>query len=225
MSAHPFRGKPLKGEDSPRWVLAYVLRVTFAPFFRLLWRVKVIGMDKLPAGAAILAGNHVSYLDPVLLWSVSPRPVHFVAKSELWRSRPLGWLLERAWVFPVNRGSADREMITTATNLLAAGDLLGMFPEGTRGGSQTPGELGEAQGGVSFIALRAGVPVVPVYFSGTEEAWGRRTKIPRLAKVTIRFGEPVYPDDFEGGRKLRMETLTAELMSRIAVLGDTQDVE
>lgn len=220
MSVNRFRGKPLKGPGAPRWVLARLVRVLIGRPVAAVYRTRMIDAHRIPEGAAILAGNHASYLDPILLWSCSPRPLHFVAKAELWSPRALGWLLDRLWVIPVRRGTADREMITSATALLAGGDLLGMFPEGTRNRSQTPGELGEAQGGVSFIALRASVPVVPVYFSGTEEAWGRGRRVPRITRVTIRFGEPVHPDDFEGGRKERMDALTAELMRRIAALGD-----
>ncbi|PKQ16015.1 MAG: 1-acyl-sn-glycerol-3-phosphate acyltransferase [Actinobacteria bacterium HGW-Actinobacteria-7] len=223
MSDSRFRGRPVSGPESPRWGLAFALRVTVAPMLRALFHVRVSGLENVPEGPAILAGNHVSYLDPVLLWCVTPRPVHFVAKSEIWNSRVLGWMAERVWAFPVNRGSADREMITTATGLLQAGDLLGMFPEGTRSHVPDSGELGQAHGGVSFIALRADVPIVPVRFSGTDKAWARGQKVPRLAKVRIRFLEPVHPNQFEGGRKERMEALTAEVMRRIAAAVDVPE--
>ena len=220
MSENRFRGKPVRGEDSPLWMLAGFLRAVVAPLLRALFRTRYLGLENVPQGPAILAGNHVSYLDPVLLWCGTPRPVHFVAKAELWKNRWLGWILDRLYAFPVHRGTADREMITTATALLKSGDLMGMFPEGTRSHEPDSGELGEAHGGVSFIALRAGVPIVPVRFSGTDKAWSRGHKLPRFAKVTVRFLEPVHPDSFEGGRKERMEALTAEVMRRIAAAAD-----
>jgi 1-acyl-sn-glycerol-3-phosphate acyltransferase len=189
----------------------------------LIYRTRYLGTENVPQGGAILAGNHVSYLDPVLLWTGSPRPAHFVAKAELWESKFLSWVLDRVWVFPVRRGTADREMITTATSLLENGELIGMFPEGTRSHSADPNVLGEAHGGVSFIALRANVPIVPVRISGTDKAWGRGQKMPRLSKVTVRFLEPVYPDQFEGGRKERMEAMTAEVMRRIAQAAATTE--
>jgi 1-acyl-sn-glycerol-3-phosphate acyltransferase len=110
-------------------------------------------------------------------------------------------------------------MISTATELLTGGELVGMFPEGTRGqiGSEV---LGEAHQGVSFIALRADVPIVPVGIAGTDKALPRGAKLPRFPRVTIRFGEPIYPAEFEGGRKERMEAVTAELMARIAIERD-----
>lgn len=220
MSENRFRGKLLSGDDAPRWWLGRFVRATVGKIAVYAFRTRYIGAERIPSGGAILAGNHASYLDPVLLWAGAPRKAHFIAKAELWDSRWLGFLLDRFWVHPVHRGTADRQMISAATAYLEAGELVAMFPEGTR--SHTPGsaELGEAHGGVAFIALRADVPIVPVHFSGTDKAWGRGQKVPRLEKVTIRFGDPIYPNQFEGGRKERMEQFTAEVMHRIAALGD-----
>jgi len=192
-----------------------MLRATAGRVLLALYRTRVDGVEHIPPGGALLAGNHVSYLDPALLWCASPRPVHFVAKAELWQTRWLGWALDNLWAFPVERGSADRAMISTATSLLAGDELVGMFPEGTRGRSGSD-ELGEAHQGVSFIALRASVPIVPVGIAGTDEALPRGAKLPRFPRVTICFGEPVFPERFEGGRKQRMESVTAELMTRSA---------
>ena len=167
MSSERFRGKPLTGPDAPSWRFARVVKSTIGRFLLVLWRVDLKGWEHVPEGGAILAGNHVSHLDPVLLWCSMRRPTHFVAKIELWDIKPLGWFLDHVWAFPVRRGTADREMITTASGLLSGGDLVGMFPEGTR--SHDGGEeLGEAHGGVAFLALRTGVPVVPVGIAGTE---------------------------------------------------------
>jgi len=220
MSSEPYRGKPFRGSDAPKWGLLRLLRITVARVLLIVYRVRIEGANNIPVGGAMLAGNHVSYLDPALLWSRSPRPVHFVAKAELWRVRWLGWVLDRLGAFPVERGSADRAMISTATDLLSRGELVGMFPEGTRGRSDGSDELGQAHGGVSFIAIRAGVPIVPVGIAGTDKALPRGAKLPRFPRVTIRFGEPLYPEDFEGGRKERMEAMTVELMRRIAIERD-----
>lgn len=215
MSSADLRGKPAAGPDSPRWGLARFLRATLGKVLLAIYRTRIEGLENIPAGGALLAGNHVSYLDPALLWCASPRPVHFVAKAELWQVGWLGWALDHLWALPVERGSADRAMISNATALLAGGELVGMFPEGTRGHSGSD-ELGEAHQGVSFIALRASVPVVPVGIAGTERALPRGAKVPRFPRVTIRFGAPLVPASFEGGRKERMESLTADLMARIA---------
>lgn len=215
MTGAEMRGKPVRGERSPRWLLAYTLRPTVAKLFLAVFRVRFIGGERIPPGGALLAGNHVSYLDPILLWCAAPRPTHFIAKQELWSSAVLGWLLDRLWAFPVNREGADREAINTATALLKHGDLVGMFPEGTRRRDGSD-ELGEAQNGVSFIASRAGVPIVPVALTGTDEAWPPGARLPRFVPVTIRVCEPVFPEEFEGGRKERIAAMTAEVMRRIA---------
>ena len=220
MSSAKFRGQRVYGPQAPNWWFAYGVRASVGRILLSLYRVRVIDAHKVPSGGAILAGNHVSYLDPMLLWCCAPRHTHFVAKAELWDTSFLGWLLDHFWAFPVRRGTADREMISTATALLGDGELVGMFPEGTRKRGSETEELGEAQGGVSFIALRAGVPVVPVGFVGTDKALPAGAKLPRFPRVTIKFGDPVDPASFEGGRKERMEALTAELMTRISATRD-----
>lgn len=209
------RGRPYTGEGAPRWRLAWSLRPTLAQLFLIFFRVRLVDGDRIPPGGAILAGNHLSYLDPILLWCAAPRPVHFMAKQELWNIKLLGWILDHLWAFPVNRDGADREAISTATDLLQQSEPVGMFPEGTRQTADSA-ELGAAHNGVSFIAMRAGVPVVPLGFSGTDKAWPKGKKLPRRAPVTICVGEPVYPEQFEGGRKERVAAMTAEVMRRVA---------
>lgn len=185
-----------------------------------LFGVRFSGWEHVPDGGAILAGNHVSYLDPALLWCVTPRPTHFVAKSELWEIGWLGYLLDHFWAIPVKRESADREMIQSATGLLSHGELLGMFPEGTRNRDADSESLGEAHGGVAFIALRANVPVVPVGIAGTDKALPAGRVLPRFTRVSIVVGEPVWPSEFEGGRKERMAAMTAHIMEQITEVRD-----
>jgi 1-acyl-sn-glycerol-3-phosphate acyltransferase len=218
MSA-PELGARACGEGAPRWWLAQILRVTISPMLMAMYRVRVLGEENLPAdGGYVLAGNHVSYLDPMLLWCATRRPTHFMARADLFSKSFLGWLLPRVWTLPITRDSADRTAIVRATNLLKAGEVVGIFPEGTR---QVAGALeagtSEPHAGVAFIALRAGVPVVPVGISGTEHALPRGAKIPRFPRVTVRFGQPVCPEEFEGHeRKERLGLMTAEIMRRVA---------
>lgn len=198
------------------YLLGRIARVTLGKLIPLIFRTKVTGAENIPEGGAILSGNHVSYMDPVLLWCISPRPVHFMAKRELWESRFIGWALPRLWAFPVNRGEPDRTAIAAATDLLRSGELVGLFPEGSRA-QEGSTDLAEAHGGAAFIALRAGVPVVPMAFTGTERVWPRGKRFPRLARTAIRIGAPVLPGEIlpEGGRKERVEALTARVMERI----------
>ncbi len=202
----------MKYELLPRFV-----RATGGKLVPLAFHTQVSGRENIPEGGALLAGNHVSYLDPILMWCTSPRPIHFMAKRELWDTKFVAWALPRLWGFPVNRGEPDRTAITTATDLLVSGELVGVFPEGGRaedGGE----ELRKAQGGAAFIALRANVPIVPVAFVGTEAAWPKGAKLPKFVRTYIRLGRPVFPSAVlpDGGRKERVTALTALVMERIA---------
>jgi 1-acyl-sn-glycerol-3-phosphate acyltransferase len=192
--------------EGERFPIALGLRATLVKLLMIVFRVRVLNEERVPAGGAILAGNHVSYMDPILLWCASPRRCRFMSKSELWERGPVAWLLPRLWSFPVDRGQADRTAISTATKFLTAGELVGIFPEG-----------GPAQGGTAFIAMRAGAAVVPVAFVGTDKVWPRGQRLPRFAPVTIAYGEPIDPSCVapEAGRKERVEALTTEIMSRI----------
>ncbi len=215
MKAAEKRGFPAEGPASPGWALARFVRLVVGRLLLALFRVRLLSVERIPAtGGAVLAGNHVSYLDPALLWCASPRPTHFMAKKELWQIRWLGWALDNFWAFPVDRGGADREAISTATKLLQAAELVGVFPEGRRV-RDAGGELGEAQGGAAFLALRADVPVIPVGIAGTDKAWPAGKKLPRFARVTMSVGEPVHPGSFDGSRKERIAAMTAEIMRRI----------
>ncbi|MDP2183217.1 MAG: lysophospholipid acyltransferase family protein [Actinomycetota bacterium] len=179
-----------------------------------MFRVRVLGRENLPDGGAVLAGNHISYGDPVLLWCAMRRPLHFMAKSELWSNPLLAWATPRVWAFPVRRGRSDREAISNATELLTRGELVGIFPEGTR---NTSGDA-TVQGGAAFIAMRAGVPIVPVGIAGTDAIRPRGTRMIRFPRVTMSLGQPVSAEEFaEAGRKERIEAMTAETMRRITV--------
>jgi 1-acyl-sn-glycerol-3-phosphate acyltransferase len=209
--------------DGERFPMAVLIRATLAKVALALFRVRTPGQDNIPTGGAVLAGNHVSYADPILLWCASPRPCRFMSKAEAWRGGATAWGLPRLWSFPVERGEADRTAIARATRFAQAGQLVGIFPEGTRVGED--GIRGEAQGGAAFVALRAGVPVVPVAFVGTEKVWPRGRRLPRLHQVTIAYGEPIDTASFapDAGRKERVTMLTAEIMRRIeSLIEDTR---
>jgi 1-acyl-sn-glycerol-3-phosphate acyltransferase len=195
------------------WV-ARVVRVTLARLLLLCFRTRLVGRENLPAtGGIVLAGNHISYADPALMWSILPRPTHFMAKSELWKHGFIGWCLDQFWAFPVERGRSDRTALAKAAAYLEAGEPVAIFPEGTR---NREGDV-EAQGGAAFIALRAGVPIVPVGIAGTDLIKPPGSRFIRFPRVTISVGTPVRASDYEGlGRKETVEAMTAEVMRRIA---------
>lgn len=195
--------------------LTRVLRATVGRVLLALFRTRVIGADNVPKTGALLAGNHVSYLDPVLLWCAAPRRVHFMAKADLWEHRWLGMALDRLLAFPVHRGAADRSALTHASGLLGSGELVGIFPEGTRH-EDADGTLGKASEGVAYLALRADAPVVPVGIAGTADALPPDARLPRFARVTIVFGAPLSPSGFADGRRREsVERMTAAVMDAI----------
>ena len=117
---------------------------------RIFGRWKVLGRENVPTtGGALLCANHVSYIDPPALGGGCPRPVRFMAKSELFKLPVLGFLIRRVGAFPVKRGTADRTALRKAVELLESGEIVGMFPEGTR---SLDGKLQEPELGVGMIA-------------------------------------------------------------------------
>jgi 1-acyl-sn-glycerol-3-phosphate acyltransferase len=166
----------------------WLTRAVLQPFFLIYFRMARIGREHLPpSGPVIVAANHRSFLDPFVIACMARRPLYYVAKQELFRHRFTAWLLNSLGAFPVNRGAADTDMIETAKAILARGDAVLIFPEGTR---IRPGSLGKPRRGVGRLALETGAPVVPVAVIGTEAI--RRGWRIRPHKVRIRAGRPLH---------------------------------
>lgn len=175
-------------------VVYWLVRALLQPFFLTYFRMRRIGREHIPsAGPVILAANHRSFLDPFVIGTMARRPMYYVAKKELFRRRWVAWLLGALGAFPVDRGASDAEMIKTAEAILARGDILLMFPEGTR---IRPGSLGKPRRGVGRLALESGAPVVPVAVLGTEAV--RRGWRIRPHAVKIRAGRPLRFPRVEG---------------------------
>jgi 1-acyl-sn-glycerol-3-phosphate acyltransferase len=165
----------------------WVVRGILQPFFHLYFRLSRVGREHVPQqGALILAANHRSFLDPFVIGTLLRRPIYYVAKKELFANRLQAWLLSALGAFPVDRGNSDEEMVATAKAILARGDVVLVFAEGTR---VRPGPLGRPKRGVGRLALEAGVPVVPIAVIGTEAV--RRGWRIRPHKVRIRCGRPL----------------------------------
>ena len=162
----------------------WLVRGILQPFFHIYFRLSRIGREHLPAeGPYIIAANHRSFLDPFVIATMARRPMYYVAKKELFRRPWQAWLLNALGAFPVDRGAGDKQSIETAKAILARGDVVLIFPEGTR---IRPGALGRAHRGVGRLALESGVPVIPVAVIGTESV--RRGWRIRPHKVRIRAG-------------------------------------
>ena len=151
---------------------------------RLLWRVKAEGLENVPEGGCLLAANHTSFADPIVISSVSPRKIRFMAKAELFRVPVLGRAIRGFGAFPVNRGGADVKSIKTTVSLIGEGEIVGIFPQGTRRPKVDPRET-EIKGGIGMIAYHTKSDVLPVMIVTKK----RKTSIFRRTRVV--FGKVI----------------------------------
>ena len=195
------------------------------PLARAVWRPTVEGLHHVPStGPVIVASNHLSFFDSVVIPVVVPRKVVFLAKSDYFTGTGVKGTLIRAWFEGLGMLPVDREdtraaiaSLDTALEVLRRGDAFGIYPEGTR---SRDGRLYRGRTGVAHLALTAGCPVLPVGLAGTEDIQPVGSNRPRLAKVSVRFGEPITVtgeyDDVPSGRARR--ELTDRIMTAIAGL-------
>jgi 1-acyl-sn-glycerol-3-phosphate acyltransferase len=168
-------------------IIYWTLRALLVPFFLVYLRMQRIGREHLPrSGPLLLASNHRSFLDPFLIGTLVRRPVYYMAKRELFEKRWQAWILNSLGAFPVDRGSGDRDAMSTARAILERGDCVVVFPEGTRVRSAA---LGDPRRGVGRLALETGAPVAPVSVIGSEHV--RRGWRIRPRKVRLRVGRPL----------------------------------
>ncbi|WFF06658.1 lysophospholipid acyltransferase family protein [Micromonospora sp. WMMD1076] len=205
-------------------------KLTVAPTLRLAFRPHVEGLEHIPAtGGAIFASNHLSVADELLLGTVVPRHLAFWAKSEYFTGTGLKggfskFVLTGLGAIPVERagGRAALTAFDAAIPVLKAGDLVAVYPEGTR---SPDGRLYRGRTGAARLAVAAGVPIIPVGVTGTDKAQPIGTRIPRpgRAKITIRFGKPLdftgRPDD-----RTSLRAMTDEMMAEIQKLSGQEYV-
>lgn len=158
--------------------------------FRLWGSWEIVGDDKIPrAGGVIVAGNHVSYVDPPLIGAAIRRECRFMARHDLWKNRFLAWLLPRLGAYPIVRNKPDRAGLRATLEHLEKGYVVVMFPEGTR---SRDGRLQPAEPGLALIVRKAGVPVVPAAVIGTREMMPVGSSRIRRARLKVVFGDPLY---------------------------------
>jgi 1-acyl-sn-glycerol-3-phosphate acyltransferase len=171
--------------------------------FKPWYRIQVIGTENFPKeGGVLLCSNHIHNFDPLVVGISTPRDVYFMAKEELFRVPILGGIVRKCNAFPVKRGMSDREALRKGLGVLKEGNVLGLFPEGTR--SKT-GELGKGLAGAGFFALRADCLVVPCAVIGPYKS---------LHKLKVVFGKPIQLDDLRKS-KASPEIVTELIMSEI----------
>lgn len=193
-----------------------IVQFVFSILFRILFRLQVIGKENIPkTGAVVIACNHVSLLDPPMVGTASSRPVHFMAKSELFVP-VLGTLYQSLGAFPVHRGAADPQAIRTSLTLLKQKKVLGIFPEGTR---SKDGKMGKAQPGALAIAIKGKAAVIPTCILGSNLA-NRKSFWP---KIKVVFGKPLSLEN-ESGNKVKVEELSEQLMTEIGHLMETHRI-
>jgi 1-acyl-sn-glycerol-3-phosphate acyltransferase len=204
-----------------------VSRVIAGPFLHLLWRPEITGAENIPvSGGAILASNHLSIVDSVFLPLMVPRPVTFVAKSEYFTGTKPIQRFAGAYLRATKQLSVDREasrgaldMLEAALRMLEDGRLFGIYPEGTR---SPDGRLYRGRSGIGWLALKSGVPVIPVAMSGTDKVLAPGRAIPALAKIRITVGEPLTFDAYKGqppGARQRREVADQVMRSIQALSG------
>jgi 1-acyl-sn-glycerol-3-phosphate acyltransferase len=164
---------------------------------RLAFRVRVEGTDHVPStGAAILAPSHRSMMDIPFLAIVTRRRIRFMGKRSVFEIPVLGALFSQLGGFPVARDGSDHAAVRASLSMLGDGELLAVYPEGTR---QHGGRIQPLQPGAAYLALRAGVPIVPIGIAGSEEILrGHGRRLPSFRRAAIAVGSPLLPPPREG---------------------------
>lgn len=197
-----------------RWSLAWywVARGLVELFCRTFWRVQLVGLDNVPRhGPYVIAPVHRSNVDTLICGCLTRRRIRFMGKDSLWKYRWSGALFSSLGAFPVHRGMPDREALRTAEAALAGGEPVVLFPEGTRQSGPQVQELFE---GASFVAARAGVPIVPVGIGGSEWAMPKGSRGLRPVKVAVVVGPPIMPPARTEGARVSRRAV-AETSTRL----------
>jgi 1-acyl-sn-glycerol-3-phosphate acyltransferase len=186
--------------------LQYVLRLVGV----LGYHVRYSGQHNIPTtGGALVVSNHQSHFDPPLVGIGGMRPMNFIARETLFRSRPFSWLLHSVGAFPLDREGIGLAGIKKALKLLKSGEMVVIFPEGTR---TKDGEIGPFRPGFTTLAVRAKTAILPVAIEGAFACWPKKSPFPHLGTIHVHYGKPLMPADFAD---MDEQTLVAEVERRV----------
>ena len=208
------------------WLMKYVV---IGPIVKAIFRPWIVGRRNIPTeGGAILASNHLSFVDSIFLPLMIDRPVAFLAKSDYFTGKGLkGWatrmFFKATGQLPIDRsgGKASEASLNTGLQVLGRGELLGIYPEGTR---SPDGKLYRGRTGIARMALEARVPVVPLVMVDTDTMMPIGRRIPNVVRVGIVIGEPLDFSRFEGmeGDRYILRSITDEIMVALQRLGEQE---
>lgn len=195
-----------------------ISRSLFRVLFKILFRWEIHGSEHLQTkGGCLVCSNHASFLDPPLVGSPWPRPLHYFARESLFRFPFLRWWMEKCNAMSVRRDEVDLTALRKAIRLVESGEALVVFPEGTR---TLDGNLQSAKNGAGLMAYKTKARIVPTYIDGSFRAWPKGRKWPRLTKIRVYYGEPFVPTELYGkpGSAETYQEITNLIMTKIGEL-------
>ena len=199
-------------------------RATCRAVTTLAFKLKVYNQHYVPmTGGVMIASNHQSYLDPVVIAAQLRRPLSFLAKSELFENPYFGWLIRNLNAYPVKQGAGDVGAVKETIRRLQEGYALHLFPEGSR---CDDGEIAPIQPGIGLIVRKAGVPVVPAAIDGSFQAWPHTQTLPRLRPVRVLYGPPMELDDLKAAEIVkRIDVTLRDLLTRLREMERGEGIE
>jgi 1-acyl-sn-glycerol-3-phosphate acyltransferase len=210
----------------------FLKNLVAGPLLLTVFRPWIVGRENIPrTGPVIFAGNHLSFIDSVFLPVILDRRIYFLAKSDYWHLRGFRGFLSRTFfkgtgMLPIDRsgGKASEASLNTGLRVLAEGEQLGIYPEGTR---SPDGKLYRGRTGVARMILESGAPVIPVAMVDTDQVMPTGTTIPKVRRVGIVFGPPLDFSRFHGleGDRFVLRSITDEIMYELARLGGQEYVD
>ncbi|GGW34524.1 lysophospholipid acyltransferase family protein [Streptomyces xantholiticus] len=209
-----------------------LIKAVLGPILRLMFRPRVEGAENIPGdGAVILAGNHLTFIDSMILPLVCDRPVYFIGKDEYVtgkgiKGRAMAWFFTGCGMIPVDRDGANGGVaaLMTGRRVLEEGKIFGIYPEGTR---SPDGRLYRGRTGIARLTLMTGAPVVPFAVIGTDKLQPGGAGLPRPGRVTLRFGEPMEFSRYEGMDRDRyvLRAVTDSVMAEVMRLSGQEYVD